>query len=237
MSVPSNPDEHLLASHGYRQELDRGLSLWSSFSVGFATISPVVGIYSVMSLGAISVGPSWVWIVPLCLLLQLSVALVYAELSSQFPLAGGCYQWVRRLVGDRLAWFTGFLYLAAALASLTTVAYLGGFWLGLLLFDAPPSANAQVACGAALLALGLGVNLLGINPLKYFVNAGIFAEAIASIGIGVLLLLFFRNHSFELLFSTMGAESASGGSYVSGLLTAMAAVSYTHLTLPTILLV
>ncbi len=42
-------DERLLAAHGYRQELERGLSLWSSFSVGFATISPVVGIYSVMS--------------------------------------------------------------------------------------------------------------------------------------------------------------------------------------------
>ena len=96
-------DERLLAAHGYRQELERGLSLWSSFSVGFATISPVVGIYSVMSLGAMSMGPSWVWVVPLCLLLQFGVALVYAELSSQFPLAGGCYQWVRRLVGDRLA--------------------------------------------------------------------------------------------------------------------------------------
>ncbi len=85
-------DERLLAAHGYRQELERGLSLWSSFSVGFATISPVVGIYSVMSLGAMSMGPSWVWVVPLCLLLQFGVALVYAELSSQFPLAGGCYQ-------------------------------------------------------------------------------------------------------------------------------------------------
>lgn len=159
-------DERLLAAHGYRQELERGLSLWSSFSVGFATISPVVGIYSVMSLGAMSMGPSWVWVVPLCLLLQFGVALVYAELSSQFPLAGGCYQWVRRLVGDRLAWFTGFLYLASALASLTTVAYLGGFWLGLLATGAPPSANGQVLCGALLLALGLAVNLLGINPLN-----------------------------------------------------------------------
>ncbi|MBE1043198.1 amino acid permease, partial [Escherichia coli] len=53
--------------------------------------------------------------------------------------------------------------------------------------------------GALLLALGLAVNLLGINPLKYFVNAGIVAEAIASIGIGVLLLLFFRNHPLDLL--------------------------------------
>lgn len=165
-SSVAQQDESLLASHGYHQELDRGLSLWSSFSVGFATISPVVGIYSVMSLGAVNIGPAWLWIVPLSLLLQMSVATVYAELSSQFPLAGGCYQWVRRLSGDRLAWFTGFLYLSAALASLTTVAYLGGFWLGLLVLSEPPSPNTQVACGALLLALGLGVNLLGINPLK-----------------------------------------------------------------------
>ncbi|MBG5060566.1 amino acid permease [Pseudomonas aeruginosa] len=215
-------DERLLAAHGYRQELERGLSLWSSFSVGFATISPVVGIYSVMSLGAMSMGPSWVWVVPLCLLLQFGVALVYAELSSQFPLAGGCYQWVRRLVGDRLAWFTGFLYLASALASLTTVAYLGGFWLGLLATGAPPSANGQVLCGALLLALGLAVNLLGINPLKYFVNAGIVAEAIASIGIGVLLLLFFRNHPLDLLFSGPGGTGDADGSYLDGVLTALA---------------
>jgi len=42
-----NADESLLHSQGYAQELHRGLSLWSSFSVGFATVSPVVGIYSV----------------------------------------------------------------------------------------------------------------------------------------------------------------------------------------------
>jgi len=65
-----NADESLLHSQGYAQELHRGLSLWSSFSVGFATVSPVVGIYSVMSLGAMNAGPSWVWIVPLCLQLD-----------------------------------------------------------------------------------------------------------------------------------------------------------------------
>ncbi|BCQ61949.1 amino acid permease [Pseudomonas sp. Boi14] len=215
-------DEHLLHHQGYRQELHRGLSLWSSFSVGFATVSPVVGIYSVMALGAMSTGPSWVWIVPLCLALQMLVALVYAELASQYPLAGGCYQWVKRLAGDRWAWFTGFMYLASALASLTTVAYLGGFWLWLFVTGTPPSANAQVASGAVLLALGLGVNLLGINPLKYFVNAGIIAEAIASIGIGVLLLLFFRNHSWSLLLEGLGNSVSGDGTYLSSFVTAMA---------------
>jgi amino acid transporter len=171
-----------------------------------------------MSLGAMNAGPSWVWIVPLCLALQLLVALVYAELASQYPLAGGCYQWVKRLAGDRWAWFTGFMYLASALASLTTVAYLGGFWLWLLATGEPPSANAQVLSGAALLVLGLAVNLLGINPLKYFVNAGIVAEAIASIGIGVLLLLFFRNHSFALLLEGLSSTSTGDGRYFSGFL-------------------
>ncbi|WP_420232492.1 APC family permease [Pseudomonas sp. ABY48] len=215
-------DEQLLQTQGYTQELHRGLSLWSSFSVGFATVSPVVGIYSVMSLGAMSVGPSWVWIVPLCLALQLLVALVYAELASQYPLAGGCYQWVKRLAGDRWAWFTGFMYLASALASLTTVAYLGGFWLWLFFTGEAPSANAQVFSGAVLLLMGLGVNLFGINPLKYFVNAGIIAEAIASIGIGALLLIFFRNHSFSLLFEGLTTAQSAEGSYFSGFLTAMA---------------
>jgi amino acid transporter len=217
-----NADEQLLQRQGYDQQLHRGLSLWSSFSDGFATVSPVVGIYSVMSLGAMSVGPSWVWIVPLCLALQLLVALVYAELSSNYPLAGGCYQWVKRLAGERWAWFTGFMYLASALASLTTVAYLGGFWLCLFFTGEPPSANAQVVSGAALLLLGLGVNLFGINPLKYFVNAGIVAEAIASIGIGVLLLVFFRNHDFSLVFEGLSATATTDGSYLSGFLTAMA---------------
>ena len=102
------------------------------------------------------------------------------------------------------------------------MAYLGGFWLGLLATGAPPSANGQVLCGALLLALGLAVNLLGINPLKYFVNAGIVAEAIASIGIGVLLLLFFRNHPLDLLFSGPGGTGDADGSYLDGVLTALA---------------
>ena len=72
--------------------------------------------------------------------------------------------------------------------------------------------------GAVLLMLGLGVNLFGINPLKYFVNAGI----IASIGIGVLLLLFFRNHSFSLVFEGLASTQGTEGSYLCCLLTAMA---------------
>ncbi len=202
---------------GYEQELQRGLSLWSTFSVGFATISPVVGIYAVVSLGYITAGPAWVWLIPLVLVLQLAVSTVYAELASQWPIAGGCYQWVRRLAGDRMGWFTGFLYLASAIASLTTVAYLGGPWLWSLFTGETPSAGQQVLCGVALLVLALLLNQLGVNPLKWFLNAGIAAEAVASIGISLALLLFFRNHDFSLLF-----EGPAGGGGTAGFLAALA---------------
>ncbi|MFF9351514.1 APC family permease [Streptomyces sp. NPDC014734] len=202
---------------GYQQELHRGLSLWSTFSVGFATVSPVVGIYAAVSLGYITAGPSWVWLIPLVLVLQLTVASVYASLASQWPIAGGCYQWVRRLAGDRAGWFTGFLYLASAIASLSTVAYLGGPWLFSLVTGDAPTPGQQVLCGVVFLVLALLINQLGVNPLKWFLNAGIVAEAVASIGISLALLFFFRNHDFSILFQ----GPASGGG-TAGFMAALA---------------
>ena len=157
------------------------------------------------------------WVVPLVLVLQLTVASVYAELASQWPIAGGCYQWVRRLAGDGAGWFTGFLYLASAIASLSTVAYLGGAWLYRLVTGHPPAPGQQVLCGAAFLVLALVLNQLGVNPLKWFLNAGIIAEAVASIGIGLALLFFFRNHPFSLLF-----EGPASGARLSGFLATLA---------------
>lgn len=215
-------DAALLAEHGYEQELHRALGLWSTFAFGFAAISPVVGIYAVITVAMTVVGPAWIWVVPISLAMQLTVASVYAELASQFPIAGGPYQWTRRLIGDRLGWFTGFLYLAGAMAALTTVAYLGAAWLSLLLTSELPSPHMQVLLGAVFLVVSLAMNLFGINPLRYVMNAGIAAEAVASIGLGLVLLLFFRNHSLSLLFDTLGAEAASGGSVGAGFLAALA---------------
>ncbi|GLP83030.1 amino acid permease [Mycobacterium antarcticum] len=213
-------DETELNRLGYRQELARGIKLWSAFSLGVAAISPVVGIFAVMSLGLINAGPAWVWVVPIALICQITVAAVYAELSSQFPVAGGAYQWVRRLVGNRLGWFTGYFYIVAVTAALTTVAYLGGSWLYLLIWGEAPGPAGQVICGAILLAISLVVNILGVNPLKYIVNAGIIAEALASVGVGILLIVFFREHSFSTLWSSMGAPG--NASFGAGFLAALA---------------
>ena len=50
-----------LESMGYEQELPRILRFWTNWAVGFAFISPIVGLYTVVALNATTAGPAWVW--------------------------------------------------------------------------------------------------------------------------------------------------------------------------------
>jgi amino acid transporter len=215
-------DEAVLESFGYKQELRRSLSFWTNFAVGFAFISPVVGLYAIIALATFAAGPAWVWALFIVLAGQLLVASVFAELASQFPIAGGIYQWSRRLVGATYAWFAGWIYVWTIMLTVTAVCYFGSFWLAAV-FDAAPSANEQVLWAFGLLVVTTFVNAIGLNPLKYVVNVGIVAECIASVLIGVLLLLFFRNHPVSYLWEGLGAQANfNSGSYFAAFLAAIA---------------
>jgi amino acid transporter len=226
MSTATSPgaagsDEAILESFGYKQELRRSLSFWTNFAVGFAYISPVVGLYAIIALATFAAGAAWVWALPIVLCGQLLVASVFAELASQFPIAGGIYQWSRRLVGPTYAWFAGWLYVWTIMLTVTAIAYFGAVWLAAI-FDVVPSPNQQVLWAFALLAVTTLVNSIGLNPLKYVVNVGIVAECVASVLIGVLLLFFFRHHPISFLWDGLGAGASFGGSYFAGFLAAVA---------------
>ncbi|MFI0480141.1 APC family permease [Actinomadura sp. 9N215] len=214
-------DDERLRELGYEQRLSRRLGMFGSIAMGFATISPVVGLYAVVAVGAAVAGPAWVWTLPICLAGQCLLLTVYSELASEFPIAGGPYQWTRRLVGPSYAWLTGWVSLCGYLAANTTIAYLSTPWL-LGLVEVTPTPRLQVAV-AAVFILGCSlVNALGIDVLRRVLNAGIAAEAIASVGVGVALLLAFRSQPWSLLTGTMGAEAGSGGSVFAAMLAALA---------------
>jgi amino acid transporter len=222
MSTANLSDEAVLESFGYKQELRRSLSFWTNFAVGFAFISPVVGLYAIIALATFAAGPAWVWALPIVLAGQLLVASVFAELASQFPIAGGIYQWSRRLVGPTYAWFAGWVYVWTIMLTVTAIAYFGAVWLAAL-FGATPTPDQQVLWALAILAITTTVNAVGLNPLKYVVNVGIIAECIASVLIGVLLLLFFRNHPISFLWDGLGAQANFGShTYLAAFLAAVA---------------
>ena len=54
------------------------------------------------------------------------------------------------------------------------------------------------------------------------IKAGIAAEAVASVGIGLTLLLAFHEQHWSLLGDTLGAEALSGGSVGAAMLAALA---------------
>src|SRR3954462_5199036 len=104
MSVPVDADAARLAELGYPQELERRLRLVDNVAFGFAAISPVVGLYAVILVGTLVGGPAGIWVLPIALGGQCLLLVVYSQLAADFPVAGGAYQWSRRLVGPRYGW-------------------------------------------------------------------------------------------------------------------------------------
>jgi len=70
------------------------------------------------------------------------------------------------------------------------------------------------------------VNVFGIQTLKRVVRAGVATEAVASVGVGLALLLAFREQDWSLLLDTLGAEASSGDSTAAALLAALAVAGW-----------
>ena len=220
-AAPVDSDAARLAELGYEQELDRGLRIFDNVAFGFAAVSPVVGLYAVVLVGTLVAGPAWVWVLPVALAGQCLLLAVYAELASEFPIAGGAYQWTKRLVGGSYGWFSGWVAVCAYAVANTTIAYLGAPW-ALTLFGIGVTPNAIVITGMVLVLICAAAGAIGIKVLSRTVKVGIAAEAIATVGIGIALLLAFREQDLSVLTETFGAEALSGGSVAAGLLAALA---------------
>jgi amino acid transporter len=190
-------------------------------AIGFATISPIVGLYAVVLIGMTVAGPTWVWVLPVALAGQCLLLAVYSELAAEFPIAGGPYQWTRRLVGGAYGWFSGWVAICAYAVANTTIAYLGAPW-ALTVLGIEPTSGAIVLTGMVLILICALVGARGINVIKRVVRAGVFAEATALVGIGIILLLAFREQDFAIFGETLGAEAAAGGSVPGALLAALA---------------
>src|SRR3954462_14832826 len=210
-------DAEQLAELGYESHFERRMGLWENFALGFTYLSPVVGVYSVFALGFAAGGPPMIWSVVVAGLGQLLVALVFAEVVAQFPVAGGIYPWARRLIGRRWAWLTGWIYGWALIATVASVSTGAVIFVGSL-FGFPPTRFTNGLVAAALMLLALLVNLSGTRTLGRVAMAGFVAELIGALFVGLWLLLFERHHDFGTLFDTLGTEG--NGSYLGAFLAA-----------------
>jgi amino acid transporter len=202
------------------ETLNRSLSLWNSLTIGFATVSPVAGLYAIIGVQTVVTGGGWFGALALCLAMQMLVATVYAELSSQIPIAGGAYKWARQLGGATTGKYAGVIYVSSTIAMLTTTAYTGGVWLAIFFGSGIGSGVTLVIWGAVFLVFCTVLNLVHVNVFKLVVTLGVYAEIVGSFGVALLLFLFFRQHSFSELFEHLGTGTAP--SQTSAFLAALA---------------
>jgi amino acid transporter len=219
---PTAADESQLAALGYSGDFHRSMSLWSNLALGFTYLSPLVGVYSLFAYSLSLGGPPAIWWIVIVGAGQLLVALVFGEVVSQYPLAGGIYPWCRRLWNRRYAWIVSWVYIWAVIVTVTAVAEFGGGFVAAL-FDIEASPEVGLLTAAALLLIALAFNYSGTRMLSRIARIGLTAELIGVIVLGLYLLLFQREQPFSIFFDPLGAGGDSAylitflGASLSGL--------------------
>src|SRR3954469_4620696 len=158
-------DSSDLEKFGYRQELERSLGSFSSFAAGFSYISIMTGVFQLFFFGFGAGGPAFIWTWPLVFLGQLAVALCFAEMAGQYPLAGSVYQWSKQIARPVTSWFAGWIMIIGAVvtAAAVAVAYqiiLPQVWSGFEIIGGTADIGATSTPGGAENAIILGLGLV-----------------------------------------------------------------------------
>jgi len=217
-------DSAQLEALGYDSKFDRSMSLWSNFSLGFTYLSPVVGVYTLFAIALAAGGPPMFWTYLLVGVGQLFVALVFGEVVSQFPIAGGLYPWARRLVGKRWAWMAGWVYLWALCSTIAGVAVGGAPYVAQLLgLNVGQAGEVSIA-----LIMIIGTSALNVSGTKLLARVAMFGficELVGAIVVGGYLLIVARHQSFGVLFQTFGLGN---GHYLGAFLASSVAAMWCY---------
>ena len=232
MAMP-NVDSDDLAKFGYKQELDRSLGLFSSFAAGFSYISIMTGVFELFFFGFFSGGPAFIWTWPAVFIGQMLVALCFAELAGQYPLAGSVYQWSKQIASSFTSWFGGWILVVGSIVTLAAVAVAYQVVLpqisAFFEFIGGPADIGQVATpdgakNALLLASILVVfttiiNMIGVKLMARINNFGVMVELIG-VSLLIILLAFHIHRSPAVVFDTFGTGAGHPWGYAGAFLVA-----------------
>ena len=224
-------DSSELAEFGYKQELDRSLGSFSSFAAGFSYISILTGVFELFGFGFLNAGPAvwWSWLVVFAG--QFAVALCFAELAGQFPLAGSVYQWSKRVGSDFVSWMTGWILI---IGSIVTVAAVAVAWQVVLpqvttkfqfigsaanagTYSTPDGAKNALILGAILVVFATIINMLGVKVMARINNFGVIVELIGATLL-VILLIFHFQRGPAVIGHTLGTGAGHSWGYFGAFL-------------------
>lgn len=216
--VDISADVTLLATLGYKQELERRMSGFSNFAISFSIICILAGGITSLQLGTSAVGGAAAGVVwPIGVLFALLVAASMAQVASAFPTAGGLYHWSSILGGKGWGWATAWLNLLGAIF-MTAAVNVGAYTLftNLILplvgVDPAKLGTVHKLIGVALMTGSHALfNHLGIKVTSWLTDFSgylIFAVAIA---LTMTMLAFAPSRDLGRLFEFTNYSGAAGG--------------------------
>jgi urea carboxylase system permease len=220
LQADTDRDAADLAKFGYKQELKRALGTFSSFAVAFSYISPSTGIFTLYALGLAFIGPVFFWTWPIVFAGQLLVALNFAELSSHFPVAGSVFQWTKYLAGRTYAWFTGWIYLAAGVLTVTAVIVTLPLALipalnGLGVAMENSLANQRLLAVITLIVITV-LNIYGVRLVAIVNNTGVVFEILGMVVFALILGLAYNHQGIGVVTKT-GGQTVNFSSFTAAM--------------------
>jgi urea carboxylase system permease len=202
-------DSRDLAGFGYKQELHRTLGFFSSFAAAFSYISPSTGIFTLFSLGLITIGGVFIWSWPVVAIGQFIVALNFAEVSSHYPIAGSVFQWTKYLAGRPYAWFTGWIYIFAGILTVTAVVVTLPLTVLPALYNMgwhldPTALHNQIVVAAITLVIITVLNIFSVKLVSIINNTGVFFEIVGMVIFAIIMLIVHRHQPVSVVTNSGG---------------------------------
>jgi amino acid transporter len=213
----SNSDEDLLASLGYKQELNRTWSSFSNFAISFSIISILAGCFTTFGQawnngGPIAISIGW----PLISIFILIIGFCMSELVSAYPTSGGIYWWAAKLGGAKAGYYTGWLNLVGLLAIDASVAYGAATFFDLSFSTMSESWAAGYSLTRVfimflvVLVITACINIFGGHLLALLNNISVWWHVIgAAVVIAILVFLPDKHMSISDVF-TMRVNNSGG---------------------------
>ena len=233
-TTAAGADHDDVADFGYNQQLDRSIGRFASFAAGISYISILTGTFQLFYFGFAFGGPAYWWTWPLVFSGQLMVALCFAELAANFPVAGSIYNWAKRMGSGTIAWLGGWMMLTASIVTIAAVALayqltLPQIWSGFQIYGDGSGkydfAVNAVILGTVLITFTTVINALGVKLMARINSTGVFIELIAAV---LLIVLLGANitRGPDVLFETHGTGAGHEWGYFGAFLAASLASAY-----------
>jgi amino acid transporter len=220
MTNQLNDDEQLLATLGYKQELNRNWSSFSNFAISFSIISILAGCFTTFGQAWNNGGPvaiSWGW--PVISIFILIIGFTMSELVSAYPTSGGIYWWAAKMGGPATGFFTGWLNLIGLLAVTASVAYGCATFFDLTI----STISSSYADGYSLtrvfitfiviFALGAAMNIFSGHLLAVLNNISVWWHVAGAAAVILILVIIPDSHqSIDFVFT----ERINNSGYLDG---------------------